>query len=148
MFGSCSVCNLSSVHLVLFSRTENFKICYKAYYQEAKDILYPNRKTRNFTFRMQDTNFWGPCCEKIGYWVPHLSPHMSGRLPTASVSLLGTHSSKQSFSFASFETKQFPPKYGFRYQIGNSTKQTEMFCFKYPSHLFTLRNKFAFRAHN
>lgn len=64
----------------------------------------------------------------------------SGQRPMANVPLLCTHSSKQSFSFPSFETKQFPQKYGFRHKIGNSTKQTEMFCFKYWSHLFTLRN--------
>lgn len=44
------------------------------------------------------------------------------------------------FSPPLFGNQTIPPKYGFRHKIGNSTQQTEMFCFKYWSHLFTLRN--------
>lgn len=51
---------LNSSSSDLFSRTENLKICYKVYYQEAKDTLFSHMKTRIFTVRMQDTNFFVP----------------------------------------------------------------------------------------
>lgn len=91
----------------LFSRTENLKKRYKAYYQEDKDTLSSTGKPGSLV-SVQDTNFFGPCCRRIGYHSPNLTPPMSGRLPVASVPLLCTHSPKQSFPFASFETKQFP----------------------------------------
>lgn len=121
------MCHLSSIHLVkiFFHRTEYLKTCTRPIVMLPEIPIFFLRKIGLLRARIQTS---------LGH-AKRISPipvHAGlATGPTANAPLLCTHSSEQSFPFPSFETKQFPQKYDFRHKIGNSTKQTEMFCFKY-----------------
>lgn len=123
MSGDCTMCDLSSIssNSDLFSRTENLKTCYKAYYQEVKDFFGPTGKLGS------SPESEGRALACLGHAVkaeaaghPVAVPAHLASCPQQ-VRPSFAHSSKQSFYFPSFETKQFPPNYGFRHHIGNST---------------------------